>query len=60
MAGVTAISWVLEIAVATTPAPPKATVERLVKPVPVIVTVCPPVVGPLVGANPLTVGAGAT
>jgi hypothetical protein len=47
----------------TTPvagAPPRLTVALGRKPVPVIVTGVPPVVGPLVGAIVLTVGAGLT
>ena len=40
---------------------PKSTVvapEVVEKPVPVIVTVVPPVAGPVVGSTPVTVGAG--
>jgi hypothetical protein len=36
--------------------PPNVTVAPLTKPVPLIVTLVPPAVGPLVGAIPLTVG----
>jgi hypothetical protein len=37
--------------------PLKRTVDALVKPVPVIVTVVPPATGPLTGDIPVTVGA---
>jgi len=59
-AGVVAV---IEVAVATaTPvagAPPIETVAPAVKPVPVIVTLSPPAVGPEPGAIPVTAGAAA-
>jgi len=39
--------------------PPKETVALAWKPLPEIVTVVPPAAGPLVGATPVTAGAGA-
>jgi hypothetical protein len=38
--------------------PPRVTVAPLTKPVPLIVTLVPPAVGPEVGLIPVTVGAG--
>ena len=57
-AGELAVIDVAELTV-TEPAavPPNLTVSPDAKPVPVIVTLVPPAVGPLVGAMPDTVGA---
>ena len=58
-AGELAVIEVAELTV-TEPAavPPNLTVSPDAKPVPVIVTLVLPAVGPLVGAMPVTVGAG--
>ncbi len=40
--------------------PPNVTVAPAMKPVPVMVTLVPPVVKPVVGARPVTVGTGTT
>jgi hypothetical protein len=58
-AGVVAVREVLLTTVTPVAAvPPKLTVAPVAKLVPVIVTAVPPAVGPLVGATPVTVGAG--
>ena len=56
-AGEWTVIWVAELTETLVPAfPPKATVAPLTKPVPVIVTVVLPPVGPARGLRPVTVG----
>ena len=58
-AGAVAVIWVLLLTVKPLAAvPPKVTAVAPEKLVPVMVTVVPPLVGPLVGEMEVTVGAG--
>ena len=58
-AGDVAVIWVAEFTVKLVAAvAPNLTAVAPVKPVPVMTTLVPPVVGPDVGASPVTVGAG--
>jgi hypothetical protein len=57
--GVVAVHEVVETQVAVVPVVPKvAVVPPGTKPMPVMVTTVPPITGPVVGAMPVTPGAG--
>ena len=56
-AGSTAVTWVAEMAEMVAAADPKSTAVASRNPVPVMVTVVPPLSGPATGLTALTVGA---
>ena len=56
-AGLVTTIWVLVLEMIVAATPPKVTLVTQSKAVPVMVTVVPPVLGPLLGETPVTTGA---